>query len=144
MLRNILFVSLVLASFSSSAQVVVGLVDWTANKKNSARTQLQIDESRTNIENAYLAYNERNLEKSKYYIDQSQRDGFKSGDFYFLLGVYMYHTNEMKAAKRYWKIAHKEGGCWECKELLEKLAANEPLSEIIDQKVVGYINSLER
>lgn len=104
---------------------------------NSATTQSKMDFAKSNIDNAYASY-EESLEKFKYYIDQSQSQGYKSGDFYFLLGVFMYRTQEFKAAKRYWKISFKEGGCWDCKELLEKLEKNEDLNSLIAQKISDY------
>src|SRR5690606_14017634 len=107
--------------------------------ENSATTENKINIAKLNIDKAYIAYSNDNLEKSKYFIDQSQKQGVKSGDFYLLLGAYMYRTQEFKAAKRYWKIAHKEGGCWECKSLLDKLENEEPTSDIIAEKVKDYI-----
>ncbi|MFH6956243.1 hypothetical protein ACHRV1_02470 [Flavobacterium aquidurense] len=99
--------------------------------QNSATTQNKMNIAKKYTDQAYIAYADGNIEKSKYFIDQSQKDGFKSGDFYYLLGAYMYRTNEPKAAKRYWNIAYKEGGCWECKEYLEKLKNKEPLDNIL-------------
>lgn len=102
-----------------------------------------MDLAKNYTDQAYIAYAEGNLEKSKYYVDQSQENGFKSGDFYYLLGAYMYRTNEMKAAKRYWNIAYKEGGCWDCKEYLEKLKNKEQLDEILMQKAKHYVDQLK-
>lgn len=112
--------------------------------QNSATTQSKMDLAKNNIDQAYLAYSEGNLEKCKYFVDQSQEHGFKSGDFYFLLGTYMYYTKELKAAKRYWNIAFKEGGCWDCKELLEKLKNKQPLDDIVKKKVDLYVSQLKK
>ena len=107
--------------------------------ENSATTENKLTTAKKNIDQAFVAYSENNLEKSKYFIDQSQKQGVKTADFYFMLGAYMYRTKELKAAKRYWKIAYKEGGCWECKELLEKLENDKNVEEDISQKVKTYL-----
>jgi hypothetical protein len=112
--------------------------------ENSAVTENKLKMAEENVKEAYFAYYANDLEKAKYFIDQSQRAGTKIGDFYFLLGAYMYRTKEIKAAKRYWKISHKEGGCWDCKKLLDLLVQNENDEEIpklIDQKVKVYVES---
>ncbi|WP_417942500.1 hypothetical protein [Flavobacterium sp. RS13.1] len=129
---------LLLMTFSLSAQQNIFGVP-----QNSATTQSKMDLAKNYINQAYIAYAEGNLEKSKYYVDQSQEHGFKSGDFYYLLGAYMYRTNEMKAAKRYWNIAYKEGGCWDCKEYLEKLKNKEQLEEILMQKAKNFVDQLK-
>lgn len=109
---------------------------------NSATTQSKMDIAKKYIDQAYIAYADGDINKSKYFVDQSQKDGFKSGDFYYLLGAYMYRTNELKAAKRYWNIAHKEGGCWDCKEYLEKLKNKEPLEDLLLIKAQNYATKL--
>ncbi len=112
--------------------------------ENSAVTENKLNISKESVKKAYFAYYDNNLEKAKYFIDQSQREGIKIGDFYFLLGAYMYRTKEYKAAKRYWKISFKEGGCWDCKKLLDVVTKNENDEEIlklIDQKVKNFVES---
>jgi hypothetical protein len=133
-----IFYILVFITFSSHAQQNIFGVP-----QNSATTQSKMDLAKNYTDQAYIAYAEGNLEKSKYYVDQSQENGFKSGDFYYLLGAYMYRTNEMKAAKRYWNIAYNEGGCWDCKEYLEKLKNKEQLDEILMQKAKHYVDQLK-
>jgi len=133
-----IFYILVFITFSSHAQQNIFGVP-----QNSATTQSKMDLAKNYTDQAYIAYAEGNLEKSKYYVDQSQENGFKSGDFYYLLGAYMYRTNEMKAAKRYWNIAYNEGGCWDCKEYLEKLKNKEQLDEILMQKAKHYVEKLK-
>lgn len=133
-----LFFALIVTITSRGQQNFLGV------PQNSATTQGKIDLAKNNINQAYLAYSEGNLEKCKYFVDQSQEHGFKSGDFYFLLGTYMYYTKEFKAAKRYWTIAHKEGGCWDCKELIEKLKNEQPLDDLVKKKVDLYIVQLKK
>jgi|SRR5690554_1980128 len=112
--------------------------------ENSATTENNLNMSKEYVKQAYFAYYDNDLEKAKYFIDQSQREGVKIGDFYFLLGAYMYRTKEIKAAKRYWKISHKEGGCWDCKKLLDLINQNEndeEITKLINQKVNNYIEN---
>ncbi|MBP0904200.1 hypothetical protein ACFSKN_08035 [Mariniflexile gromovii] len=108
--------------------------------ENSATTEIKLKTAKSNLDNAFEAYNENKLEKAKYFIDQSQRQDVKLGDFYFLLGAYMYRTKEFKAANRYWKISHKEGGCWECKELLDNIENDKIIEKLINEKVINYLN----
>lgn len=137
-MKNILFILLTLFTFSVNAQQTV-----SGAPIDSATTQNKIDVAKNFVDQAYIAYTEGNLEKSKYFVDQSQREGQKTGDFYYLLGAYMYRTNKIKAAKRYWNIAHKEGGCWECKEYLDMLKKNEPLEEKLMLKAQNYVGNLK-
>lgn len=138
-MKKIFCLLLVLLTFTVKSQTnILGV------PQNSATTQSKIDLAKKNIDQAYQSYIDGNIEKTKYYVDQSQKNGYKSGDFYFLLGTYMYHTEEFKAAKRYWKIAFKEGGCWECKEYLEKLEKKESLDNPLKQKAQMYLNELNK
>ena len=136
-MKNIIFALFFLLTLNLNAQQNIFGVP-----QNSATTQNKMNLAQKKINQAYKAYFEGNIEKAKYFIDQSQEHGFKSGDFYFLLGAYMYRTEEFKAAKRYWKISHKEGGCWECKEYLEKLKNKEPVESLILVKVKLYLSEL--
>ena len=138
-MKNIIFALFLLLTLNLNAQQNIFGVP-----QNSATTQNKMNLAQKNINQAYKAYFEGNIEKAKYFIDQSQEHGFKSGDFYFLLGAYMYRTEEFKAAKRYWKISHKEGGCWECKEYLEKLKNKEPVESLILVKVKLYLSELNK
>ena len=138
-MKNIIFALFFLLTLNLNAQQNIFGVP-----QNSATTQNKMNLAQKNINQAYKAYFEGNIEKAKYFIDQSQEHGFKSGDFYFLLGAYMYRTEEFKAAKRYWKISHKEGGCWECKEYLEKLKNKEPVESLILVKVKLYLSELNK
>ncbi|MFD2726776.1 hypothetical protein [Hyunsoonleella rubra] len=138
-MKNIFVILILLSTINLySQQNIFGV------PQNSATTQSKMDLASKNINQAYVAYFEGNIEKAKYFVDQSQKHGFKSGDFYFLLGAYMYKTDELKAAKRYWKISHKEGGCWECKQYLEKLKNNEPIDSLILEKVRLYVSGLKK
>ncbi|UUF15422.1 MULTISPECIES: hypothetical protein [Flavobacterium] len=136
MKKTILFILFLTITNSHAQQNIFGV------PQNSATTQSKMDIAKKYTDQAYIAYADGNIEKSKYFIDQSQKDGFKSGDFYYLLGAYMYRTNELKAAKRYWNIAYKEGGCWECKEYLEKLKNKEPLENILLANAKNYVEKL--
>jgi len=137
-MKNIFCIIFFTLTISSTAQQNIFGVP-----QNSATTQSKMDQAKNYTNQAYIAYSEGNIEKSKYFVDQSQEHGYKSGDFYYLLGAYMYRTNELKAAKRYWNIAYKEGGCWECKEYLEKLKNKEPLESILMEKAQNYVLQLK-
>lgn len=131
--------TILIISILSNKMIAQKLKNNIFQDENSATTENKMNVAKLNIDKAFIAYSENNIEKSKYFIDQSQRQGIKTGDFYFLLGAYMYRTEEYKAAKRYWKIAFKEGGCWECKDLLEALDKNQLTNEMILKKVNSYL-----
>lgn len=132
----ILIVILIISCFNINAQKK--LKNNIFQDENSAITNIKLNTANAHMQKALKAYLDNDIEKSKYYIDQSQRQGVKTVEFYFLLGAYMYKTEEFKAAKRYWKIAFKEGGCWECKELLELLKKKNPLETKILKIVKDY------
>lgn len=108
-------------------------------EENSTKTESKIILAKMKLDSAYVSYDNLFVEKSKYFLDQSQKLGIKSGDLYFLLGAYMFRKYEYKAAKRYWKIAYTEGDCWECKELLSKLENKESIEVDIIKKVRAYL-----
>ena len=108
-------------------------------EENSTKTESKIILAKMKLDSAYVSYDNLFVEKSKYFLDQSKKLGIKSGDFYFLLGAYMFRKYEFRAAKRYWKIAYTEGDCWECKELLSKLENKESIEVDIIKKVRTYL-----
>ena len=142
-LSNLIPIVFLTIGFNSSAQEIWGLGLILKYKDNSAQTQAKIDYSMNSILKAYDAYIAGEIEKSKYFVDQAQKDGVKSGHFYYLLGNYMYHTEEFRAAKRYWKIAYKEGGCYDCKEYLEKLKNEEPLDDLLIARSKQYYTEIK-
>lgn len=138
MKNNLLLVLIFVISVTTIGNAQKKLRTTIFQDENSATTEIKSNTAKANMDKAFAAYVENNLEKSKYFIDQSQRQGIKTGDFYFLLGAYMYRTEEIRAAKRYWKIAHKEGGCWECKELLDNIDNQEITIQLISKIVDEY------
>ncbi len=107
------------------AQTVVvynggGLPLLFGNFENSAETSQKYKQAGEFLEKAYEAYEEGELEKVKYFLDQSEKDGVVSPGFYFLLGQYFFVKEKYKYAKRYWKRGFKKG-CWECKEKIEDI-----------------------
>lgn len=92
-------------------------------QENSATTTAKMDNAEIHLVNAYGAYNEGNLEKTRYYLDQSERHGYVNSSFYYLLGQWAYDTGNNVAAQRYWNRGYKKRGCWECKELVAKMRA---------------------
>jgi len=79
------------------------------------------EKAKYNLDQAYEAYNKGDLEKTRYYLGQSQDHLWKSGSFYYLLGKWCYDMKKYGSAKRYWYKGLKKYGCWECKELADKL-----------------------
>ena len=115
-------------NFCYSQTVVVinnagGLPFLYGNKENSAETAQKYKNAEINLEKAYDAYEEGNLEKTKYYLDQSEKKGVISPGFYFLLGQYFYVKKEYKYAKRYWNRGFNKG-CYECKEKIATIPDN--------------------
>lgn len=96
-------------------------------QENSAVTTAKIENAKINLQKAYDTYKEGNLEKTRYYLDQSERDGMASAGFYYLLGKWCYDMKKFTAAKRYWMRGFNKRGCWECKELAEKMKEGEPI-----------------
>ena len=90
-------------------------------QENSAVITAKMENAKANIDNAYKAYNQGNLEKTKYYLDQSEDDGYVSAAFYYLLGKWCYDKDKIDAADRYWMRGYRKHGCWECKELRDSL-----------------------
>jgi hypothetical protein len=60
------------------------------NKENSAETAQKYKNAEINLGKAYDAYEAGDLEKTKYYLNQSEKKGVVSPGFYFLLGQYFY------------------------------------------------------
>ena len=89
--------------------------------ENSAETSAKMDNSKINLENAYKAFNQGDLDKTKYYLDQSEHDGYVNASFYYLLGKWCHVNGKINAAYRYWMRGYNKYGCWECKELCDKL-----------------------
>ena len=88
--------------------------------EDSAETAIKYRNAEINLKRAYDAYQEGNLEKTKYYLDESERRGVVSPEFYLLLGQYFYAKQEYKYARRYWRRGFKKG-CWECNEKINTI-----------------------
>ena len=124
------FLALVFILFfklSYSQTVIVynsgGLPILFGTKENSAETERRYKNAEINLSKAYEAYEEGNLEKTKYYLDHSEKKGVVSPGFYFLLGQYFFVKAEYRYAKRYWERGFKRG-CWECSEKLKEIPEN--------------------
>lgn len=78
-----------------------------------------------NLKKAYEAYNEGDMKKTRYYLDQSERDGMVNASFYYLLGQWCYDKGDKWNASKYWMRGYRKRGCWECKELVDKMKAND-------------------
>lgn len=89
-------------------------------QENSATTSAKMENSNENVKKAYDAYNEGNLEKTRYFLDQSERDGYVSASFYYLLGQWCVAKGNISAALRYWNRGYNKSGCWECMDLYKK------------------------
>lgn len=112
---------LFIVSFSFGQVVVYnpgGLPVLYVSKENSAETVQRYKNAEMNLRKAYEAYEEGNLEKTKYFLDESEKTGVVSAAFYLLLGQYFFVKEEYRYAKRYWKRGFKKHGCWECGEKL--------------------------
>ena len=108
-------VLLLLCSFQdTSAQF------WYKSAPDPARTEADMQKSIQDLHKAYDAYNEGDLEKTRYYLDQSEKKGYVSDAFYYLLGQWCFDVGKYSAAKRYWMRGYDKHGCWECKELADE------------------------
>ncbi len=87
-----------------------------------AVTQANMEKSKVDLDKAYVSYNDGDLTKTKYFLDQSEKKGFVSDRFYYLLGQWSFDMGKSKDARRYWMRGYAKHGCWECKELADKLA----------------------
>lgn len=102
-----------------------GLPLLFGSKENSAQTTQKYKNAEVNLAKAYEAYEEGNLEKTKYFLDQSEKKGVVSPGFYLLLGQYFYVKEQYKYSRRYWTRGYKKLGCWECKEKIATIPAGE-------------------
>lgn len=105
---------------SASSQTTIiynsgGLPILFSSQENSAETAQKYKNAEINLSKAYDAYEEGNLEKTKYFLEQSEKKGIVSPGFYFLLGQYFFVKKQYHYAKRYWNRGFKRG-CWECKD----------------------------
>jgi hypothetical protein len=89
-------------------------------QKNSTESAAEKENSEINLDKAYEAYNEGNMEKTKYYLDHSERNGWTSDSFYYLLGKWYFDKKKYSAAGKYWTKGYRKRGCWECKELMNE------------------------
>jgi hypothetical protein len=96
-------------------------------QENSAVTSAKMENAKINLKKAYDAYNEGDMEKTRYYLDQSERNGLVNDSFYYLLGKWCYDKEKFSAAERYWMRGYRKRGCWECKELVVKMKSGEKL-----------------
>lgn len=70
---------------------------------------------------AYEAYNSGDMEKTRYYLNQSVDNGWTDASFFYLFGKWCYDKGNKSCAKRYWKKGFRTRGCWECRELVRKM-----------------------
>ena len=94
---------------------------WVKRQNNSTESQADRESFQFHMEKAKVAYHWGELEKTKYHLNHAERNGWRSGEFYMILGHWAKDTGNERAAKRYWKRGYDKWGCWECKELIEEL-----------------------
>jgi tetratricopeptide (TPR) repeat protein len=97
-------------------------------QKNATESAADKSNSERNVEKAYEAYNSGDLKKTRYYLDQSERNGWTSASFYYLLGMWSYDTGNRTAARRYWMRGYHKRSCWDCKVLAEKMDNGQAIS----------------
>ena len=118
MKKHLITVCLTLISMIVFSQVTYF---YFPRQENSATTSAKMENAKINLNKAYEAYNKGDMEKTKYYLNQSERDGLVNDSFYYLLGKWCYDKGRLTAAKRYWMRGYRKRGCWECKELVVKM-----------------------
>jgi len=94
---------------------------WFHRSPDPAITEANMKKSSIDLDKAYVAYNEGDMIKTRYFLDQSEKKGMVSDRFYYLLGKWSLDVGKKRAAVRYWWRGYKKHGCWECKELAEKV-----------------------
>jgi len=109
------------------SELAYSQIFWYHKQTDATISAAQKESAEAMLQAAYDAYNAGNLEKTKYYLDQSERNGWVSAGFYYLLGMYSYDTKNFSAAKRYWMRGFNKRGCWECKELADKMELGKPV-----------------
>lgn len=97
---------------------------WQKRQKNSTESQADRENFQFHMKKARAAYHWEELDKLKYHLDQAERNGWHSGEFYMILGHWALDTGNERAAIRYWKRGYGKWGCWDCKELIKKLKAS--------------------
>lgn len=119
MKANLIICSLLFTCFSAS--FAQNTYIYFPRQENSATTNAKMENSKIFLDKAYEAFNEGDLEKTRYYLLQSEKDGYVNASFYFLLGHWAYKTKNLTAARRYWIRGYQKRGCWECKEIADEL-----------------------
>lgn len=94
---------------------------YIPKQENSAVTESKMKNSNYFLDKAYESYSKGEMDKTRFYLKQSEKDGYVSGRFYFLLGKWCVDMKKRSAAKRYLMRGFRKCGCWECKELALKL-----------------------
>lgn len=107
--------------FVSVGHGLAQVVFFWPRQKNATESAAERESSEINLDKAYEAYNEGNVEKTKYFLDQSERAGWTSASYYYLLGQWYFDQKRLGPAGRTWHRGYKKSGCWECKELSDKL-----------------------
>ncbi len=107
-----LAVVLLLFSFTSFSQ-------W--HYENSAVTEQKGKNFTIYVNNALNAYNRGNLDQTKYYLKAAKKTKWSGSRYYWLWGKYYYRKGDFGSAKKNWRKGYKKFGCWECKELINKV-----------------------
>ena len=103
------------AQFSPGPSIAGGIL-----RRKKIVTAEQRKEAQDNLDLAYAAYSNGDLETTKKYLDESQKDGRVTEDFYVLLGQYFFDKKQYKYAKRYWTRGTEKTRCDVCEEKLKE------------------------
>ena len=115
-LSFILFFTLCLVAKSQT-------IIYMPRSENSTVTSNKMDNQRANIESAYKAYNEGDINKAKYFLSQSAREKWFSSGYFYLNGKIWYDAKKYRTAKKYLMEGYRKYACWECKEFIDKINA---------------------
>lgn len=116
-MKKIILLLFVVISATAKSQTIF----MYRKTENSATTEAKMNNAKIFLDKAYQAYNENDMKKCRYYLYQSEENGYVNDAFYFLLGQWSMKSGNNDAAIRYWMRGYKKHGCWDCKELADKL-----------------------
>lgn len=114
---------------------LISQVDIWGNKKSETQLTAEQKSHEYNMKQAFEAYNAGNLDKTKYHLNQAEKDNWTSTGFYYLLGLWAYDSGDKEGAKRYWLRGYKKRSCWDCKELADKVERGELITESKNSKL---------